>query len=78
MGVDPRQEERSFGESLAAQIRELHCQNDRLMHAVKDLAGSLVTIYDQQLNTMAVLNQILSKMEETKNEQRHENSESGV
>ena len=78
MGVDPRQEERSFGESLAAQIRELRRQNDSLMHAVKDLAGSLVTIYEQQLNTMAVLNQILSKMEETKNEQRHEDSESGV
>lgn len=47
MGADPRQEERSFGESLAAQIRELRRQNDSLMHAVKDLAGSLVTIYDQ-------------------------------
>lgn len=78
MGVDPRQEERSFGESLAAQIRELRHQNDILMHAVNDLAGSLVTIYEQQLNTMAAINQILSKMEETKNEQRYEDSESGV
>ena len=78
MGVDPRQEERTFGESLAAQVRELRRQNDKLMSAMRDLAGSLTTIYDQQLTTMATLNQILSKMEETKNEQGHEDSEPGV